>query len=212
MAEIKPFKIAIPDAKLDRLKQKLALTDFPDELEEAGWDYGTPLADVKRLTSYWRETFDWRAAEAKLNTLPHFTTTVTVPQFEPLILHFLHQRSPSPSAIPLLFCHGWPGSFLEATKILPLLTGLAPAGRPSFHLIAPSLPNFGFSAGVSRRGFGIDQYATACHQLMLTLGYEQYACQGGDWGWSVLRSLGRQFPGHCRALHTNFPTPRAPKP
>ena len=150
MTQISPYKIAVPQAKLDRLKQKLALADFPDELEEAGWDYGVPLADIKRLTAYWHNGYDWRKAEAELNeTLPQFTVDIQVEGFETLKIHFVHQKSEVKGAIPLLFAHGWPGSFDEVRKIIP---DLVKGGKdsPAFHVVAPSLPNFGFSQGTKK--------------------------------------------------------------
>ena len=106
MNSIKPYTISVPDSKLQRLTQKLETIDLPDELEQAGWDYGAPLADVKRLITYWRDTFDWRKQEAKLNELPHFHTDIQVDGFESLDIHFVHQKSNVDNAIPLLFSHG----------------------------------------------------------------------------------------------------------
>ena len=106
MADIKPYQISVPDSELERLRQKLSTASFPDELDEAGWSYGAPLADVKRLAAYWKDGFDWRKAEAKLNELPSFQTPIQVDGFEPLNIHFVHQKSNINEAIPLLFCHG----------------------------------------------------------------------------------------------------------
>ena len=113
MASIEPYTISVSDEQLERLSQKLALTAFPDELDEAGWDYGAPLADIKRLTKYWRESYDWRKEEAKINELPSYKTSIEVDGFDTLDVHFVYQRSPVENAIPLLFCHG--------CKILSLL-------------------------------------------------------------------------------------------
>ncbi len=112
MASIKPYTIAVSDTKLQRLAQKLDATDFPDELERAGWDYGAPLADIKRLTRYWRETYDWKKQEAKINELPNFHIDIQVDGFETLDIHFVYQKSDVESAIPLLFCHGCKESLL----------------------------------------------------------------------------------------------------
>ena len=106
MADIQPFTISIADSEISKLKQRLELATFPDELDDAGWDYGVPLADVKRLTAYWKDQFDWRKAEAKLNKLPQFKTTILVEDFDPIGIHFVHQKSDVKGAIPLLFCHG----------------------------------------------------------------------------------------------------------
>jgi pimeloyl-ACP methyl ester carboxylesterase len=203
--DIKPFKIAVPDAALASLKAKLSSATFPQGGDTTeSWDYGVPLADIKRLTAYWADGFDWRAQEARLNeALPQFMTKVEVDGFGEIDMHFVHQRSKTPDSIPLLFSHGWPGSFLEVIKILPLLTD-PKEGGPSFHVVAPSLPNFGFSGLVSKKGFGIPQYAEAIHKVMLNLGYDQYVSQGGDWGFIITRLLGVLYPEHCLASHVNM--------
>lgn len=189
MASIQPFQIAVPDAEIEKLHQRLSLATFPDELDEAAWDLGAPLADVKRLANYWKENFDWRKSEEKLNQLPNFTTHIQAEGFESLRIHFVHQKSDVKGAIPLLFVHGCkprigyprkhmltspgPGSFVEVSKILPQL----PKGdqnSPAFHVVALSLPNYGFSEGSKKRGFGLAQYAETCNKLMLQLGYDEY--------------------------------------
>lgn len=140
-----PYRIAVEESRLEDLRKRLDLATFPDELEDAAdWAYGSPLADVKRLTSYWRNDFDFRKVEAKLNELPNFETTITVDGFGDIELHFLHQPSSASDAVPLLFVHGWPGSYLEVTK---MLAALSTHNGVSFHVVAPSLPNFGWSAG-----------------------------------------------------------------
>jgi len=202
---IKPFKIAVPDSAIEGVKNKLALATWPDEVSFSNdWSYGAPLSDIKRLASYWQSGFDWRAREAKLNELPQFTTTITIDGFGDLDIHFVHQRSPNPNSIPLLFCHGWPGSFLEVVKILPLLTNPSDPSSPTFHVVAPSLPNFGFSSAPTKPGFTIRHYAETCHKLMQALGYTHYATQGGDWGFAVTRMMGLLYPTHCLASHLNF--------
>lgn len=114
----------------------------------------------------------------------------------------MHQVSPVEDAIPLLFSHGWPGSFIEIKKLLPLLKG--GNENPAFHVVAPSLPNFGFSSGVTKKGFTLDKYAETLHKLMIKLGYTEYVTQGGDWGWSILRAVGLLYPNHCKASHFNM--------
>jgi hypothetical protein len=101
-----PYQIAVPDSDIEKLKSRLADTRLPDELNESAWDYGAPLADVKRLVAYWRDQYDWRAAEAKINQIPQFRATIQADNFEPLKIHFIHHKSPVVGAIPLLFCHG----------------------------------------------------------------------------------------------------------
>ncbi|KAG9515279.1 alpha/beta-hydrolase, partial [Aureobasidium melanogenum] len=195
------YRINIDESRLEDLRKRLDLATFPDELDdlEDGWAYGSPLADIKRLTSYWRNEYDWRKVEVQLNELPNFETTVTVDGFGDIELHFLHQPNSAPDAVPLLFVHGWPGSYLEVSKMLAALS--TSANSVSFHVVAPSLPNFGWSAGVKKKGFGLGQYAEACHRLMQSLGYNKYVTQGGDWGMYITRSIGLLYPDSCLASH-----------
>jgi pimeloyl-ACP methyl ester carboxylesterase len=148
MSRIVPYKIAVPQEKLDRLKQKLELSDFPDDRLEIDTPFtrGPPIADVHGLAAYWKDHYDWRKVEENLNRLPHYMTKIQVDGFGKYDVHFVHQMSKAKIAIPLLFLHGWPGSFLEVTKLLPLIEQ---NGRETlaFHVVAPSLINFGFSSG-----------------------------------------------------------------
>ena len=194
MSSITPFTINISDARIADLKQRLSLAKFPDELHDAVWDLGAPLSDVRRLVQYWNDGFDWRKAEKQLNDLPQFTTTIQCEGFGELSIHFLHKKSKIKGAVPLLFAHGWPGSFIEVTKILEPLVN-PPPGQIAFDVVAPSLPNFGFSQGPSRRGFNTEQYAETLNKLMTEkLGYKQYVTQGGDWGYEVTRGLSLLYP------------------
>ncbi|KAL1960424.1 hypothetical protein VTO42DRAFT_7723 [Malbranchea cinnamomea] len=212
MDSIKPFKITVPEAKLVALRRKLEDATFPDELDGAGWALGAPLDDIKRLVAYWKDQFDWRAKEQELNDeLPQFTTEIDVQGFGKTEIHFVHQRSKIEDAIPLLFIHGWPGSFIEVRKLLPLLTQ-GDATKPAFHVVAPSLPNFGFSQGITKRGFGFVQYAEFLNSLMKVLGYEEYVTQGGDWGAILSRTLAQQYPENVRAIHLNFNPVMPPYP
>ncbi|KAI0415641.1 microsomal epoxide hydrolase [Xylaria grammica] len=209
--EIHPFTIAIPDAELEDLRERLRRTRFPSELEDVGNDMGAPLKDVKRLATYWVEKYDWRKAEAELNKLPHFRTKLQATGFEPLDIHFLHVRSSRKDAIPLLFSHGWPGSFLEATKILKPLSEPEDASQPAFHVVVPSLAGYGFSEGPTKRGFSLGQQGELFHKLMLRLGYGEYATQGGDWGYLITRAMGSRYaPEFIKAQHLNtdiYPQP-----
>ena len=174
MSSITPFKIAVPDAKIERLKQKLALADFPEfHDDEEPWSLGPPGADIKRLAKYWESSFDWRSVEAQLNAFPQYTAPISVEQYGTYDVHFIHQQSKVENAIPLLFLHGWPGSFIEVTKILPQLVQ-GGEGFPAFHVVAPSLVDFGFSSASKKKGFNFDQHAEYCHKLMLALGYNEY--------------------------------------
>ncbi|RPD56178.1 alpha/beta-hydrolase [Lentinus tigrinus ALCF2SS1-6] len=205
-----PFKLAIPQADLDLLRQKLRLVRFPDELDGAGWDYGVPLGDVKRLAAHWKDMFDWRKAEAKINELLMFTRDIEVEGFGTLDVHYVHQKSEVKNAIPLLFVHGWPGDFLEVRKVLSLLTGKSP-DHPSFHVVAPSLPGFGFSSAINKPGFKGPQYAELLNKLMVSLGYNEYVYQGGDWGhWLGLHAVTHYGHKHIKAWHSNMPLTGAP--
>ncbi|KAJ5093123.1 hypothetical protein N7456_008984 [Penicillium angulare] len=207
-----PYTISIPDAALQELNQRLDWAKFPTQLtssDQDSWEFGVPAEEVKRLVTYWRNEFDWRKAEGQLNKLPHYRTDIEVDGFGVLDIHFIHQASPVKNAIPLLFSHGWPGSFIEVKKILPMLEDAD--GMPAFHVVAPSLPNFGFSSGVTERGFGWAQYAETFHKLMLKLGYSQYVTQGGDLGFWITRSMGLLYPDHCRASHMNMIVSQPPK-
>ncbi|KAL4921262.1 Alpha/Beta hydrolase protein [Aspergillus aurantiobrunneus] len=209
---LKSFKIAVSDADLDGLHQKLDTATFPDELDNAGWDMGVPLDEIKRLTAFWRDGFNWREQEQRLNQqFRQFTASVSVNGFEDLQIHYLHHTSKTTRAIPLLFIHGWPGSFIESTKLIPLLTS-GDKDKPAFDVVAPSLPNFGFSSVVKKRGFGLHQYAEALHNVMTTLGYKEYVTQGGDWGSFISRTMARKYPGHVKAIHLNFIPMRFPMP
>ncbi|CAI6331167.1 unnamed protein product [Periconia digitata] len=209
-SSITPFKISVTDEKLARLQQKLALTDFPDECVDAvNWCHGTPLSDVKRLIQHWKNSFDWRASEATLNEFPQYTTRINIDSFGQQELHFVHQPSQVKNAIPLLFLHGWPGSFIEVTRILPQLVQ-GGDDFPAFHVVAPSLVGFGFSSGSNRKDFGIDQQAEAVHKVMLALGYTQYIVQGGDIGYLVSRFLVLKYPNHVKAHHISNAAPAEP--
>jgi pimeloyl-ACP methyl ester carboxylesterase len=206
MSSETPFQINIPDKKLSILRAKLELTTFPDELQDIGWKHGPPLADMKRLVERWRNGYDWRKYEKELNQeLPMFTRNIDVDGFGTLNIHYVHKKSKTVDAIPLLFCHGWPGSFLEVKPLLSLLTASSPE-HPSFHVVALSLPGFGFSEGPHKPGFAVDQYAEVPHKLMIALGYNEYVTQGGDWGFVITRRMAAKYGGkHHKAWHTNFP-------
>ncbi|KAF9005462.1 alpha/beta-hydrolase [Cyathus striatus] len=201
-----PFRISVPDEQLSLLKRKLSFAVFPDELEGAGRDYGVPLADMQRLVARWKDGYDWRKYEAELNEeLPQFTQDFEVEGFGTFNLHYVHKKSASPNAIPLLFVHGWPGSFLEVRKILPLLSAVDDS-HPTFHVVAPSLPGYGFSSAPTKKGFKYAQYAELFNKLMVSLGYNEYITQGGDLGSYITRWIASLYGGkHSKAWHTNYP-------
>jgi microsomal epoxide hydrolase len=205
---IVPFTIAVPDAVLTDLNDRLARTRFPDEIEGSGWEYGTNLSYLRELVTYWRTRFDWRAQERRLNQMPQFTTRI-----DGIDVHFIHQRSARANAIPLVFVHGWPGSIVEVTKIIgPLTDPAAHGGRPedSFHVVALSLPGYGFSGKPKQSGISNRRIAGIIAQLMARLGYTRYGAQGGDWGGFIIRQLGLVDSDHLLGLHSNMCAAGAP--
>jgi microsomal epoxide hydrolase len=209
---VTPFEIRVPDAVLDDLRERLARTRFPDQIEGAGWDYGTELGFLRELVAYWRDKFDWRAVEAQLRRYEHFTTTIDGQR-----IHFLHARSKHARALPLVVTHGWPGSILEFMKILdPLTDPTAHGGRAedAFHVVCPSIPGYGFSEPTRTRGWDCQRVAEAEIELMRRLGYARYGAQGGDWGALISTQIGRLDEAHCAGVHLNMvvalPPPDAP--
>ncbi|TDC05814.1 epoxide hydrolase [Streptomyces sp. 8K308] len=196
---IKPFRIDIPQADLDDLTDRLSHTRWPNEVVDAGWDYGFPLARLRELAEYWRAGYDWREHEARLNELPHFTTEIDGQN-----IHFVHVRSSKPDALALVLTHGWPGSFLEFLDVIE------PLSR-DFHLVIPSIPGFGFSGPTHERGWDADRVARAWAELMRRLGYERYGAQGGDFGAGISIALGAVAPEHVVGVHVNY-LPTRPDP
>jgi microsomal epoxide hydrolase len=201
-AAVAPFVIRVPDAALADLRERLTRARFPDELEGSGWRYGTNLAYLKSLVAYWRDRFDWRAQERKLNQFEQFTTTI-----DGLKIHFLHRRSKQPAALPLLILHGWPGSFVEFSKIIGPLTDPVSAGLPNedaFDVVIPSLPGFGFSDKPRQPGFTATRIAAIEAALMARLGYTRYGVQGGDWGSIIGTRVALDDAPHVAGLHLNM--------
>jgi len=198
--EIRPFRIAIPQADLDDLRGRLARTRWPDELPEVGWSRGVPLGYLKELAAYWADGFDWRAWEARLNQFPQHVTTI---DGQPI--HFLHVRSPEPDALPLLVTHGYPSSVAEFVNLIgPLTDPRAHGGDPAdaFHVVAPSLPGFGFSVPLAA-GWESSRTAKAWVELMRRLGYQRYGAHGGDIGAGVSGDLGGLDPERVVGAHVN---------
>jgi pimeloyl-ACP methyl ester carboxylesterase len=199
--EIKPFRIDVPQADLDDLTERLERTRWPAELPGSGWEAGVPVGYLKGLAAYWADGYDWRAAEARLNAFPQFTTVIDGQN-----VHFLHVRSPEPTALPLIITHGWPGSVAEFVDIIgPLTDPVGHGGDPAdaFHVVAPSLPGFGFSTPLSGPGWDTRRVAEAWATVMQRLGYDRYGAQGGDTGSFVSPELGRIDPEHVVGVHVN---------
>ena len=214
LTAIRPFEINVPDEVLEDLEARLARTRLPDQIENSGWDYGTPVGYLTELITYWRDEFDWRAQERRLNEFDQFKTRIG-----DLDIHFIHQRSPEANALPIIITHGWPGSIVEFTKIIgPLTDPVAHGGRAedAFHVVAPSMPGYGFSDKPTKPGFGLAQVADVNAQLMERLGYDRYGLQGGDWGAFVSRVHAGAHSAQVVGLHLNmvlaFPPPGADDP
>ncbi len=205
----KPFRANVDDAVLDDLKERLGRARFPDQLEGAGWDYGTERGYLQELCEYWRDEFNWRDREALLNAFNQFALPIGG-----IDLHFIHHRSPHDDATPLILSHGWPGSVFEFYKIIGPLTDPELYGgdkSDAFHVVCPSLPGYGFSSAPTQPGFGIKQVAEVEAKLMAALGYDRYIAQGGDWGAVASAWLGVLDAEHCKGVHLNMPMARRPK-
>jgi pimeloyl-ACP methyl ester carboxylesterase len=196
------FTIHVADADLADLKARLARARFPDEIPGSDWTYGTSRAYLESLVRYWRDTFDWRAQERALNRFEQYTTTI-----DGLTIHFIHRRSKEANALPLLITHGWPGSFVEFTKVIePLTDPVSHGGRPgdAFDVVAPSLPGFGFSDKPREPGFDPTRMAAIEAKLMARLGYTRYGVQGGDWGSVIGTRVALNDAPHVAGLHLNM--------
>ena len=201
---IRPFpKIQVPQEAIDKLRRRIADTQWPEKETVADSSQGVPLATMQQLARYWATDYDWRKAEAKLNALPQFVTTI-----DGLDIHFIHIRSPEKNALPLLISHGWPGSVLEQIKLIgPLTDPVAHGGNAedAFDVVIPSMPGYGFSGKPTSTGWGPERMGRAWAELMKRLGYTRYVAQGGDWGAFVVDQMGLQSPAGLLAIHTNMP-------
>jgi len=198
-----PYRIDVPDALLRDLRERLSRTRWPDEVPGSEWKYGSSLAFMRRLTKYWRDGFDWRAQESRLNAFDQFRVPI-----EGIDIHFIHQRGVGPDPMPLLLVHGWPGSVWEFHELIPRLTDPARFGgdpADAFSVVAPSLPGFTFSFEPEQRRVGLDGMADLLAALMAdVLGYERFAAQGGDWGGYIVGRLGYAHADKLHGIHLNF--------
>ena len=200
-AEIRSFRIEVPQADLDDLSDRLARTRFPEAAPGAGWTRGVPPAYLEDLADYWADGFDWRRQEARLNGVPQFTTEI-----DGQTIHFLHARSPEPGALPLIISHGYPSSVVEFLEIIgPLTDPVAHGGEATdaFHVVAPSIPGFGFSTPVREAGWEMARTARAYAGLMRRLGYGRYGAQGGDVGAGIVGMLAGLEGDRVAGVHTN---------
>ena len=198
---VEPFAIAVPDAVLDDLRERIRRTRWPDAVEGVGWEQGTPPAYLRSLLADWADRFDWRAREAELNRLPQFRADVGG-----LGIHFVHARAAAPPALPLVLTHGWPSTFLEMLPLVPLLTDPAAHGidGPAFDLVIPSLPGYGFSDRPRRPGMSPRATAPLWDELMRGLGYDRYAAGGTDFGAGVTTYMALDRPQPLIGIHLTF--------
>ena len=206
---VQPYKIEIPDSVLDDLKSRLERTRWPDELPGTGWDYGSNLDYVKELVEYWRTKFDWHAQEKLINSFSHFKSEV-----DGLNIHYIHEKGKGPNPMPLVITHGWPGTFFEMYKVIPMLSDPASHGgdpADAFDVVAPSMPGYGFSDATDKRGLSVLSIGDLWAKLMSeNLGYQRFAAQGGDWGARVTAKLGLSHGDKVIGIHTtstSSPTP-----
>jgi pimeloyl-ACP methyl ester carboxylesterase len=202
MADVVPFTIAVPDADLDDLRDRLARTRYPEPETVDDWSQGVPLAYLRDVCEHWRTSYDWREVERRLNALGQFRTTV-----DGLGIHFIHQRSPHEDAMPLVLTHGWPGSVVEFLKVIgPLTDPTAHGGSAddAFHIVCPSLPGYGWSDKPTDTGWGVERIAAAWTSLMGVLGYDRFGAQGGDWGSMVTSAIGERHAEHVIGIHLNM--------
>jgi pimeloyl-ACP methyl ester carboxylesterase len=200
---IASFTYHAPQSTLDDLSQRLTRARWPEGETVADWSQGVPLAKLLALVEYWRTDYDWRRCEATLNGFDQYRTEI-----DGLNIHFLHQRSPHTSALPIIITHGWPGSVIEFFKVIDPLTNPTAHGgqaQDAFHVVAPSLPGFGFSDKPAERGWDTARIARAWAELMERLGYNRYVAQGGDWGADITAKLAQQRPAGLAGIHLNFP-------
>ena len=197
--DLRPFRVDVPQADLDDVRDRLSRARWTDELPGAEGAYGVPVTRVRELAEHWRTAFDWRAIEARLNAYPQFTTVI-----DGQTVHFIHARSEQADATPLILTHGWPGSVVEYLDVIEPLTA---AG---FHLVIPSMPGYGFSGPTTEAGWDNVRIARAWVELMSRLGYERYGAVGNDAGSMISPEVGRLDPEHCIGVHVtqlfSFPT------
>src|SRR5215813_466622 len=200
---VRPFSVYVPDAVLADLRERLARTRWPDEAPGSGWRHGTDLSYLRGLCEYWRDRYDWRAHEARLNAFPQFSVPLAG-----IDLHFIHAQGTGQDPLPLLISHGWPGSVWEFHELIPRLTDPARFGADpgdAFTVVAPSLPGYGFSYRPGQARFGLPEIAETFAALMTdVLGYRRFGAQGGDWGSFVSARLAADHPDRLTGIHLHL--------
>jgi len=206
---VSPFSISLPKTAIDDLRHRLDSTRYPERETVGDWTQGVPLDKARALIEYWRNRYDWRRFEARANSFPHFRTRI-----DELGIHFIHARSSHTNAMPIIFTHGWPGSFVEFLDVIGALTEPTRFGGnadDAFHVVIPSLPGFAFSDKPFEAGWDVERIAKAWVMLMQRLGYERWVAQGGDWGSGVTHALAHLRPPGLIAAHVNWPFVFPPK-
>ena len=201
--EIRPYQVKVSQADIKDLRRRIGSTRWPDKETVKDSSQGARLADLKELMSYWGNGYDWRKAEALLNSYPQYITNI-----DGVDIHFIHVRSKNANALPVIISHGWPGSVFEQIKLIGPLTDPTKFGgkaEDSFDVVIPSLPGYGFSGRPTEAGWGSERIGRAWDVLMKRLGYQRYVAQGGDWGAAIVQAMGRQAPAGLLGIHTNFP-------
>jgi pimeloyl-ACP methyl ester carboxylesterase len=197
--EATQFHIDIPESSLTDLRNRLKRTRWPDELYNSGWEYGTNLVYLKDLTQYWQHEYNWRDNERKLNDWPHYKVTIDDQE-----IHFVHIRSKSPHALPIILTHGWPDSFLRFEKLIPFLTEPQTFGgnaADAFNVVIPSIPGFAFSATADSTGSLFNIHNLWAKLMTNVLGYDKFVAHGGDWGSIITEHLARSHARHVVGIH-----------
>ena len=199
---IRRFEVRVPKKDLAELRKQILATRWPDQETVEDQSQGVQLATVRKLANYWATNYDWRKAEAKLNALPQFKTTI-----DGIDIHFIHVRSKEQNALPVIITHGWPGSIFEELKLIgPLTDPVAYGGKAgdAFDVVIPSIPGYGFSSKPNTTGWNSMRIARAWDTLMKRLGYTKYVSQGGDWGSRISEALGHLAPEGLLGIHMNL--------
>ncbi|CAN5666250.1 epoxide hydrolase [soil metagenome] len=197
-----PYRVEITEAEIDDLRVRLGNTRWPEAEPVDDWSQGIPLAYTQELARWWADEYDMGLAD-RVNAFEQSKVDI-----DGLGIHFIHARSPEPTALPIVITHGWPGSIVELLDVIGPLSDPAAHGgdaADAFHVVAPSLPGYGWSDKPTEAGWGLDRIAATWHQLMLGLGYDRYVAQGGDWGSGVTSVLGELAPAELAAIHLNMP-------
>ena len=200
---VRPFRVDVPEADLVELKRRIAATRFPERETVSDFSQGVPSGTIEKLARYWATEYDWRKVESRMNAHPQFMTEI-----DGLDIHFIHVRSKHENALPVVICHGWPGSIIEQLKMIEPLTDPTAHGgttADAFHVVIPSMPGYGFSGKPASTGWDVPRIARAYSTLMSRLGYTRYVAQGGDWGALVVDQMGVQAPPGLAGMHTNMP-------